>query len=358
MWIRSELKLSAKRILKTSYWPALLVSIITLLLNGGGSILSRRVDHNDFSNMRGFNIAWGSLLNNFWIQLLMISIGLAMIVGVFFKIFVSSTILVGEKRWFSRNREAHANPSIGQLFSLFRGDAWLKTVGAMLWMSIWLAIWSLLPLIPVIVGVVSVVLYLVFVQPIYWPANWDFNQLPRDWDWSNRSIPFQHFQTDAPQFFVDNQNTLLLILAIVLGTVLLSALLAIPALIKTYSYRMTPWILGDNPHIGYRRALKLSRQMMRGNKFDLFVLDISFIGWYILGLIALVVGTWFVRPYHLATVAELYAVLRKNMVDQGLATMEEFGFRAVTAEATDVTSVQTKQPAPDESINSIETDAE
>ncbi|HEX3032961.1 MAG TPA: DUF975 family protein, partial [Bacillota bacterium] len=70
--------------------------------------------------------------------------------------------------------------------------------------------------------------------------------------------------------------------------------LIIPGIVKSYAYRMVPYILADNPEIGYKRALELSNQMTRGEKFAIFVLDLSFIGWYILGMLLLLVGVIFV----------------------------------------------------------------
>lgn len=100
-------------------------------------------------------------------------------------------------------------------------------------------------------------------------------------------------------------------------------LLIIPGIVKFYAYRMVPYILADNPNIGYKRAIELSNNMTDGNKFSMFVLDLSFIGWYILGMLAFFIGTLFVMPYQFATEAELYLVLRKNALDNGLCRPEE-----------------------------------
>ena len=103
-------------------------------------------------------------------------------------------------------------------------------------------------------------------------------------------------------------------------------LFIIPGIIKSYAYRMVPYILSDNPTIGYKRAIELSNDMTRGHKFDMFVLDLSFIGWYLLGLLALIVGTLFVMPYELATKAELYLVLKRNAIENGMCAEEELLF--------------------------------
>ena len=100
-------------------------------------------------------------------------------------------------------------------------------------------------------------------------------------------------------------------------------LLIIPGIIKAYAYSMVPYILGDNPNIGAKRAIELSNEMTYGQKFDMFVLDLSFIGWYLLGALALGIGTLFVLPYYNATHAELYLVLRQRALERNMCTYEE-----------------------------------
>ncbi|WP_028612672.1 DUF975 family protein [Paenibacillus harenae] len=100
-------------------------------------------------------------------------------------------------------------------------------------------------------------------------------------------------------------------------------LLIIPGFVKMYAYSMVPFILADNPNIGYRRAVDVSNQMTRGHKFRMFVLDLSFLGWIILGTLALFVGVLFVLPYINATKAELYLKLRQLALKDGLTTEEE-----------------------------------
>ncbi|MBU3191714.1 DUF975 family protein [Clostridium bowmanii] len=106
-------------------------------------------------------------------------------------------------------------------------------------------------------------------------------------------------------------------------TFLWTLLLIVPGIIKTYAYRMVPYILSDNPNISRTRALELSDKMTDGNKMDMWILDLSFIGWYLLGTILLFVGVLFVMPYENATKAELYLELRKDALDQGICSYEE-----------------------------------
>lgn len=97
--------------------------------------------------------------------------------------------------------------------------------------------------------------------------------------------------------------------------VLWSLLFVIPGIVKSYEYRMIPYILADNPDISQEAAFELSKKMMNGNKWKAFVLDLSFIGWHILAALTCgILSIFFVNPYVSATNAELYIAL-KNTVD-------------------------------------------
>lgn len=102
-------------------------------------------------------------------------------------------------------------------------------------------------------------------------------------------------------------------------------LLIVPGIIKSYAYSMIPYIMADNPNMDYKRAMKLSIAMTDGEKWGIFVLQLSFILWYLLGLLACCVGMLFVIPYEYATMTELYAVLRRDAIESGLCTAEELG---------------------------------
>lgn len=99
--------------------------------------------------------------------------------------------------------------------------------------------------------------------------------------------------------------------------------LIIPGIIKSYAYSMVPYLLADNPKLDYNEAIGLSQEMTLGHKFDMWVLDLSFIGWYLLGLLACGLGGVFVNPYYESTRAELYLVLRGAAVEKGLCSPEQ-----------------------------------
>lgn len=141
------------------------------------------------------------------------------------------------------------------------------------------------------------------------------------------------------QFAFDSQNYLSIVLSMLLKGVqnfLWFLLLIIPGIIKSYSYRMVPYILADNPQIGAKRSIKLSREMTYGHKWKIFVLDLSFIGWYLLGLLALCIGILFVFPYVNATNAELYLVLRQRAIENNLCAYEELSLSPTEKNSADI----------------------
>lgn len=91
-----------------------------------------------------------------------------------------------------------------------------------------------------------------------------------------------------------------------------SFLLLIPGIIKEYQYYLVPYILNDSPEIHYKDALQLSKDMMNGNKWRLFVLDLSFIGWIILATLCCGIGSVFLTPYIEATHLEFYEDVREQ----------------------------------------------
>lgn len=88
-------------------------------------------------------------------------------------------------------------------------------------------------------------------------------------------------------------------------------LFVIPGFVKVYSYRLVPFIQAEHPEMHGTQAITLSRRMMNGHKWEAFVFDLSFIGWYLLvGVTAGIAGLFWVGPYKAAADAELYKALR------------------------------------------------
>lgn len=85
-----------------------------------------------------------------------------------------------------------------------------------------------------------------------------------------------------------------------------SLLFIIPGIIATYSYAMTEFILAENPDLTASEAIARSKEMMSGNRWRLFCLHFSFIGWDILSSLTLGIGNLWLRPYKQAANAAFY----------------------------------------------------
>ncbi len=97
-----------------------------------------------------------------------------------------------------------------------------------------------------------------------------------------------------------------------LYTFLWMLLLIVPGIIKSYSYSQTPLLMRENPELGAEQAIQLSMKMMKGHKWELFLLDLSFIGWALLCIPTLFIGYYWLGPYIITARAEFYKELKKE----------------------------------------------
>ena len=88
--------------------------------------------------------------------------------------------------------------------------------------------------------------------------------------------------------------------------------LGIGAIVVKYMYSMVPYLLHDYPELTPREAMKISREMMSGQKWELFVLNLTFIGWILLSIITFGVGMIFVEPYMSTARAAFYEDLKSE----------------------------------------------
>ena len=95
-----------------------------------------------------------------------------------------------------------------------------------------------------------------------------------------------------------------------LFTFLWSLLFFIPGIVKSYSYSMAMYVLADNPGKPALECIKESQRMTNGYKMDLFVLQLSFIGWILLGCITFGIAYIWVGPYMSAAYANAYNSLK------------------------------------------------
>ncbi len=87
--------------------------------------------------------------------------------------------------------------------------------------------------------------------------------------------------------------------------------------IKGYSYLMVPYLAAENPDLKGGEAIRVSRQMMKGNKWRAFLLDCSFLGWHLLSFLTLgLVDVLYANPYKAGARAELYLALRERALEE------------------------------------------
>ncbi len=100
-------------------------------------------------------------------------------------------------------------------------------------------------------------------------------------------------------------------------TYLWTLLFIIPGIIKGFSYSMAYYVLAENPNMTAREALNTSKRIMKGHKWELFVLQLSFIGWHLLGMITCGIAYIYVIPYISATTANFYNSIKEPVVVEG-----------------------------------------
>ncbi|MBQ2750993.1 MAG: DUF975 family protein [Oscillospiraceae bacterium] len=244
MWTRAELKKEARNVLKSCYWSALLVTVITSVVDNVYKVTS--VVFEDMPVIRGKTLAMAALADLNFAELMAI-IGVMMLTafaGSIITVFVAGPISVGEKRYFLEGTQYRFD--INNILHGFTCGKYLNVVFTNLLVNIFTALWTLL--------------------------------------------------------FI------------------------IPGIIKGYAYAMTPYILAENPNIKPMQAINLSCRMTKGHKLELFVLGLSFIGWYMLGALAFGIGTAFVVPYDRATHAQFYLALRSEALNKGTVTLQELEY--------------------------------
>ena len=85
----------------------------------------------------------------------------------------------------------------------------------------------------------------------------------------------------------------------------------VPGIIKIYEYRMVPFILAENPDMKSSEVFERSAQLTKNNKWNIFILELSFLGWILLGVLCCGIGVVFVGPYVDMTMTHLYLHLKE-----------------------------------------------
>lgn len=277
MWARSELKGQAKTVLRGSYWESVAAVIIVGIISG-------------VAGMAGMIVPfWGTIAAT---------------------IFLSLPLTVGLNFFFMQSQIAP--PALRNVFYPFEGGRFMKIVGAMAWMYLFILLWSLIAgagfIIILAKGMTTLVRLITdgLLSFSYGPSPFSSGMVLDKFSFDNSWIP----------------------VLIACGVIYLAGMVI--AYIKALSYSMTPYILTDNPMIGYSRALKLSIAMTAGHKWRMFVLYLSFIGWSLLAVLTFGIGFLFLAPYIHATEAQLYVRLRDIAIGKGMTSGSEMNVYPTT----------------------------
>lgn len=103
-----------------------------------------------------------------------------------------------------------------------------------------------------------------------------------------------------------------------------SMLFVVPGIIKALAYSFTPYILAEYPHVPATEAVKISMRMTNGHKGEIFMMSLSFLGWFILSSLTMgIVGIFYVNPYFYTSQAGLYEDLKELAFQNGTVNPDE-----------------------------------
>ena len=301
MWTRKLLKDNAKQILRRSYAVALAICALAGAIGAGlpnrqnpFSILINLQQLPPNSTTIDINTSSGGFLNYLSILPssgssspmtrvygLAYSMGIALVVifvfaviaAVVFSAFVGMPLAVGKNRAFLENRVGV--PGFSGLLFPFKNN-YLRIVGGMFTTKLF----TTLPM---------VIAYVVL---------------------------FAAVGIGALSYTIDIELLFIVLMAVMLVGLVISIVLE-------YRWRLVPWLLAENPSLTGTEARRISAAVTHGEKWNIFVLDLSFLGWAILALIPLGWGFLLLNPYIEATNAELYTALRAKALAQNICTAQQ-----------------------------------
>ena len=272
---RERLKSWAKTALGRSYWKSVLVALILSVTTGTASSSSSSSSSSDsgYSNM-----SEEELIAFLIIMAIIVSIAfVAMVIGMLVKALLLNPLHVGCQSYFCDGLE-NPNVSLGLIGKGFKSN--YKNVSKiMFFRDLYLFLWSMLAWIPGILMLAGVLTVAGLSEAFYWD---------------------------------DVIVTVLMISIILLFLVGLFAAM-IPWIMKSYEYMMIPYILTDNPDMDRKEVFAMTKEMMTGHKWEAFVLNLSFLGWHLLGFLTCFALTiFYIQPYQAYTLAAYYKVLSQK----------------------------------------------
>ncbi len=269
MWTRKDLKTKAKERMSLNYWRSVLVALILTAVAGGGA---------------------------------------ASAAGAFGGGSDSSSISDEIRYTLSDNGddEDSASDALDSFEEMMNDDFYLDD-GVDDFIAIVLIVVVIALVVVLIATVIAVLLRVFLLQPLEVGCKRFFTRNLDD----NAQVKEVCFSYDH-----NYMNSVKIMFFKGLYTFLWTLLFVIPGIIKSYEYKQVPYILAENPDITKEEAFARSKQMMSGNKWKAFVLDLSFLGWEILNTMTIgILGIFYVKPYEYQTEAAFYEALKQETMN-------------------------------------------
>ncbi len=154
-------------------------------------------------------------------------------------------------------------------------------------------------------GGLCTIVSILLIAPLQWANENALLEVVREPNTRVFSVTWDNFKREFATLVPSYVLAFLIILGI--GAITLG----IGAIIFGLAYAMVPFVIHDNPEIGVVDALRTSREMMKGHKGELFVLYLSFIGWFLLGMITCGIAFFWIQPYMYAAEAAFYEDIKQ-----------------------------------------------
>lgn len=294
MWERRELKEKGKAGLRANYWKTVLVALVTTFVIGGG-----------FGGAGTF----GSVANG--LSTIASMVPVSMNSGQHHESAERTEVENEAERGPEAGKGAAASESPASAAAGSADDASTPAAGRQdaveepgsAWMAAMaLPLVLLLCLAVLLLVVAMIALDILVVQPLLVGTSRFFLRN------LNQRAEMGECGRGFDRNYAENVKTLFFR---ELYTGLWCLLLVVPGIVKSYEYRMIPYLLADDPNMTRGEAFAQSKALMDGNKWRAFVLDLSFIGWSLLSLATLgLLDVFYVAPYRQMTYAALYEALR------------------------------------------------
>lgn len=280
---RVELKHRGKASLAGHWKVAIAITIITMLLTG--ILVYAQPNAAGMDGMITADMDFEAFNAQMMQQQAMDPGTLAMLqlIGLVTSILINGVLALASIKWYLSVAQRLPDTRFSDFISNFSYG--LKGALAYLWQTLWLIIWSFVYMIPVTVLAV-------------------FGGV-------------MGFSAESPGILITLSVAAFIIYAVLI-------------IRKGLSYSQQFYVVGDNPHIGVRRALRLSMAMTRGRLGDLFLLGLSFIGWFLTIPLTVGISALYVMPYVNATYTQTYLWLRDRALDNGIMDPDIFGLVKTT----------------------------